>query len=464
MAKMKVLWSGRFKKGIDPRLKEYSYSMLVDSELLDAEICVNQAYAKMLAKVGLVTSKDATKLSKGLRSIAKSWKSGDACRYFDQYEDIHTFIQAQLEKKVGDVGKKIHTGRSRNDLVTTSTRYYLRFQVNQILDKLIEVQKALVVCAKKVGSAIIPGFTHLKKAQPILAAHHFLAYVEMLDLDRQRLTDARERMNVLPLGSAALAGSSLPLDQKYLANQLGFAKVSSNSMAAVSDRDYLAEILSGLSILWMHLSRLSEDMILWNSEAFNFIELDDSFSTGSSLMPQKKNPDVFELTRGKSAGVFGDLISILTVQKGLPLAYNRDLQDDKPPVFRSVRTTLSALEVLTPTLKSISFNKKEMEGSLDDDGLYATDLLEYLVRKKMPFSEAHHVVGQIVRFSTDKEVAMRDMKMTEWKKFSKHFGDDIYDLFNPKTSVEAKKTIGSTNPFRVKAEIQRWEKLLKKGR
>ncbi|HXV28440.1 MAG TPA: argininosuccinate lyase, partial [bacterium] len=308
---------------------------------------------------------------------------------------------------------------------------------------------------------IIPGMTHLRKAQPVLLAHHLLAYVEMLEEDRMRLLDAGKRVNILPLGSGALAGSGLAIDQKFLARELGFAKITSNSLQAVSDRGFITEILSILSILWMHLSRLSEDFILWNSEPFQYIDLDDAFSTGSSLMPHKKNPDVFELIRGRSAVIFGYLQTLLTLQKGLPLAYNRDLQEDKPALFDALRKTGSALEVLSLTVGSITFNKGAIQSSCEDEGLFATDLLEHLVKRKVSFREAHETVGRLVRESLESQKSLRDFSLQEIKKYSKSFDQEIFDLLNSAVSVRSKKTAGSTHPTLVKKEIRRWKHELK---
>jgi len=302
--------------------------------------------------------------------------------------------------------------------------------------------------------------THLRKAQPVLLAHHLLAYVEMLDEDNARFADSMKRLNILPLGSAALAGSALPLDQKFLAKELGFSGIARNSMAAVSDRGSLAELLSVLSILWVHLSRLSEDFILWNSEAFGYVELDDAFATGSSLMPQKKNPDVFELVRGRAGVIFGYLQAILTVQKGLPLSYNRDLQEDKPGLFDAVKKTATALELLALAVGSATWHKKALLRSLDDDSLFATDILEYLVQKKVPFSEAHRLVGATVRQAIESEKRLREWSVREWRKFSPKFGADIHDLFDARESVKGKKTIGSTHPQRVKQQLQEWKRTL----
>ncbi|MFH1800655.1 MAG: argininosuccinate lyase [Candidatus Omnitrophota bacterium] len=456
----KQMWGGRFKKGMHPALKCFSFSLETDKELFDAEIRVNEAYAKMLARTRLITVAESKAILRGLKLVPLALKGRDLAAYADRYEDIHTLIQMELEKKAGAVAKKIHTGRSRNDLVITSTRIYLREKIVVIEDGIRKLQKSLVTAAEKAGERIIPGMTHLRKAQPVLLAHHLLAYVEMLEEDKSRLQDAAKRMNVLPLGSAALAGSALPLDQKFLAKELGFAAVAANSMAAVSDRGSLAEFLSVLAILWVHLSRLSEDFILWNSEAFGYVELDDAFATGSSLMTQKKKPDVFELVRGRAGVIFGHLQALLTVQKGLPLSYNRDLQEDKPGVFDAVKKTVTALELLALAVGSASWHKKALLKSLDDDSLFATDVLEYLVRKKVPFSEAHELVGKTVRHAIESEKRLREWSVREWRKFSPRFNADIHDLFDAKESVRGKKTIGSTHPARVKQAIAEWKKAL----
>jgi len=457
---MKKLWGGRFAKEAAQVLKEFSYSFLVDSELLEAELCVNRAYARMLAKVKLISAGECGRLLKGLDQIKRSWKPGDACRYFETIEDVHTFIQQELERIAGPVGKKIHTGRSRNDLVITSTLIYLRGKLTELDERMKAVERVLVDCADRARDAVIPGFTHLKKAQPVLLAHHLLAYVELLDSDRARLKDALERMNALPLGSGSLAGSALPIDRIFLAKELGFEKVSANSMATVADRSFAVETLSALAILWMHLSRLSEDFILWNSEPFRFVELDDAFATGSSLMPQKKNPDVFELVRGRTGVIFGHLMALLTIQKGLPMTYNRDLQEDKPGLFDALRKTKVALEVLQGTLSTCEFNRDAMAQSVEEDGLYATDILEYLVRKGMPFAEAHETVGRVVRFAASEKRSMKELTAKEWQAFSSKISNDVYTLFNPIASVSAKKTLGSTQPRLVKKEIARWKAVL----
>lgn len=456
----KKLWGGRFKKGMHPALQCFSYSLKTDKELFESEVLVNEAWAKMLARTGIITEKESRAIRKGLAAVAKMLEGQDLSLYADRYEDIHTLMQSELEKKVGAVAKKLHTGRSRNDLVVTSTRIYLRGKVLVIQYEIQRLQKALMTAARRAHDLIVPGMTHLRKAQPVLLAHHLLAYVEMLEEDRLRLCDLMKRVNVMPMGAAALAGSALPIDQKFLAKELGFEKIAANSMAAVSDRGFLAEFLADLSILWMHLSRLAEDFILWNSEAFGYVELDDSFATGSSLMPQKKNPDVFELVRGRSGVVFGHLQAMLTIQKGLALSYNRDLQEDKPGVFDAIHKTTIALEVLSLTVDSLKWNKKNILDSLEDDTLFATDILEYLVRKKVPFSESHAIVGKAVRYAADSGKKLREFSLNDWKKFSARIGAEVFDLFDAVASVKGKKTIGSTHPDRVEKQLKRWERCL----
>ncbi len=444
-----------------PVLKCFSYSLFIDFELLQAELRVNEAWVRMLARAKLMTSTEAARLLRGLRAIAREFQKRDPhapikAQFLNRYEDVHTLIQGELEKRVGSVAKKLHTGRSRNDLVVTSTRVYLRDKVINIQNRIRKIEKALLRLAKKAEGAIVAGMTHLKYAQPVLFAHHLLAYIEMLEEDYGRLEDSLKRIDVLPLGAAALAGSGLAIDQKFLQRSLGFSKIAANSLAAVSDRAFLTEAVSHLALLWVHLSRLSEDFVLWNSEPFGYIELDDAFSTGSSLMPQKKNPDVFELTRARSAAIFGHLQSLLTLQKGLPLAYNRDLQEDKPALFDAVRKTELVLDVLSLTIESARLNPEAMARSLEDDNLYATDLLDYLIRKGVASSEAHAVVGKVVHYAAEQDRSLRELSLAEWRRFSHEFGADVERVFDARRSVSSKTTIGSTHPVRVKNEIRKW--------
>lgn len=460
----KKLWGGRFRKEMHPKLKAFSYSLAVDGNLFHAELRVNEAYVKMLARAGLLTGREKKKLLRAIGSVKRQFSHRDLASFASEFEDVHSFIQYHLEREAGEAAKKIHTGRSRNDLVVTSTRLWLKEEIAGIDRKIAGLQQSLVRAARKTKDAVIAGLTHLRRAQPVLLAHHLLAYVEMIEEDRERLADAARRTDVLALGAASLGGSSLPIDRKFLARELGFSKISANSLAAVSDRAFCCEFLSGIAILWMHFSRLSEDFILWNSEPFGYLELDDAFATGSSLMPQKKNPDVFELLRGGSAAMFGRLQSLLVLQKGLPLAYNRDLQEDKAALFEAVRKTRLALEVLALTIDSAGFNSRMMEASVLEDEIYATDVAEYLVRKKIPFSLAHTQVGQMVRIAREREIPLREFPLAELKKINPVFENDVFDLFNPKFSVRSKKTYGSTHPSGVLREILRWEQRLSGGR
>lgn len=464
----KKLWGGRFRKELDSTVKCFSYSLYVDGELLPAEIRVSQAHAKMLARVGLITGAEGRRLVFALAQIGKAFRVKDPHKsplapYMKGIEDVHTFVELQLEKRVGALAKKLHTGRSRNDLVVTSTLVYLREKLPLLEEKMVTVQKALVGLAERAGEAVIPGLTHLKWAQPILLAHQLLAYVGMLERDRARLRDALGRMDKLPLGAAALAGSSLPLDPKFVAKELGFSGVAKNSLDAVSDRDFVVETLSGLAILWMHLSRLAEDFVLWNSEAFRFITLDDSVATGSSLMPQKKNPDVFELVRGRAGVIFGHLVSVLTLLKGLPLAYNRDLQQDKPALFDALHKTDLALDTLAIAIARTDLAPGIRNWALGGDFLYATDLLEFLVEKGIPFREAHETVGKLVRYAVDREKNLNELSLGEFQRFSRKFDHGVYRLLDPLVSVRRKRTPGSTNPGEVRQWLRFWKKKFRRG-
>ena len=459
------LWSSRFKKDLDSTVKCFSYSLFVDGELLPAEIRVNQAHAKMLARVRLIRAAEGRRLVRALEQIGKKFRVIDPHKNplaaFKEIEDVHTFVQDQLEKKVGSLAKKIHTGRSRNDLVVTSTLVYLKGKLPLLDEKIKNLENSLVGFSEKAQKTMVPGLTHLKRAQPIILAHQVLAYISMLERDRGRLADALKRMDKLPLGAAALAGSSLRLDPAFVARQLGFSGVKENSMDAVSDRDFVLETLSGLAILWVHLSRLAEDFILWNSEAFGFITLDDSVATGSSLMPQKKNPDVFELVRGRAGVIFGNLFSVLTVLKGLPLAYNRDLQEDKPALFSSLHKTALALDTLVITIDRARVIQGIQSWHGEEDFLYATDLLEYLVEKGIAFREAHETVGHLVRYAVEERRKLSELSLKEFQRFSPRFDQKVFRLFDPWVSVSRKKTPGSTHPAQVKKWIQYWKKKFK---
>ncbi len=458
---MKKLWGGRFKAELHESAKKFSYSLTVDHELLGAEIKVSMAHALMLGEVGIISERDAKSLVKGLWQVLASLKKKNLCELIGDFEDIHTLIQFELEKKVGKLAKKLHTGRSRNDLVTTSTRVYLKEKIVSVLESVNQFQSSLLGQAEKNRNVIIPGYTHLQRAQVVLIAHHFLAYVEMLERDKSRLLDAQRRMNQCPLGAGALAGSNLPINRAYVSKLLGFERPTANSLDSVSDRDFVIEILSSIAISFMHLSRFAEDLILWNSQEFGFITLDDQFSTGSSLMPHKKNPDMLELVRGKSGEAYGNLMSVLVTMKGLPLAYNRDMQEDKKPLFESLHLLVSSLTVLTGTVKTLKVDDENCKKASKDSFLFATDLLEYLVKKKVPFLEAHHIVGGLVKRALDSHSTLSGLSFEVYQKHSSVFKKDVFDLFDPQNSVSAKSPIGSTKPELVQKQIRIWKERLK---
>ena len=457
----KKLWGGRFKSELSETAKRFSYSLNVDHELLGSDIKVSMAHALMLGEIGIISERDAKTLVRGLWSVLASLKKKSVCELIDDYEDVHTLIQSELEKKVGKLAKKLHTGRSRNDLVSTSTRVYLKEKITEILESINQFQAVLVAQAEKNRNVIIPGYTHLQRAQVVLIAHHFLAYVEMLERDKSRLIDARKRMNECPLGAGALAGSGLPLNRAFVARLLGFEKPTANSLDSVSDRDFAVEILSSVAIIFMHLSRFSEDLILWNSQEFGFVTLDDQFATGSSLMPHKKNPDIFELVRGKSGAIYGNLISLLVTMKGLPLSYNRDMQEDKRPLFASLRTLIDALAVLSGAVKTLKVDELDCDRASKDSFLFATDVLEYLVKRKVPFLEAHEIVGGLVKRAVESHGTLSGLPFETYREFSNAFKKDVFDLFDPKTSVSGKVPLGSTKPELVAKQIRVWKERLK---
>lgn len=458
---MKKLWGGRFKMELHETAKRFSHSLAVDHELLSTDIKVSMAHALMLGKVGIISEREAKSLVKGLWQVLASIKKKTLCDLLHDYEDIHTLIQSELEKKVGKLARKLHTGRSRNDLVTTSTRIYLREKITTVLETMNQFQSALVAQSEKNRSIVIPGYTHLQRAQVVLLAHHLLAYIEMLERDKFRLIDAQKRMNECPLGSGALAGSSLPLNRGYVSKLLGFDRPTANSLDAVSDRDFVIEVISSIAIIFMHLSRFCEDLILWNSQEFGFITLDDQYSTGSSLMPHKKNPDILELIRGKSGDIYGNLMSVLVTMKGLPLAYNRDMQEDKKPLFESLHILVSSLTVLTGTVKTLKVDEENCLKASKDSFLFATDVLEYLVKKKVPFLEAHAIVGSLVKRALDRHSTLSGLPFEIYKEHSSAFKKDVFDLFDPQHSVAAKLPVGSTKPEFVQRQIRSWKERLK---
>lgn len=451
---MKKLWAGRFKEKTSAIVEAFTESVSFDRRLWRYDIDGSVAHATMLGRQGIISKKDSHKIITALNEIASRIDSG-RFRFREDLEDIHMNIESALIDKIGPAGKKLHTARSRNDQVSLDLRLYLRDETNRIISAIDKLRRNLFYIADKHIDVVMPGYTHMQRAQPVLLSHHILAYAEMFERDRGRLTDAMKRINVMPLGACALAGTSLPVDRKFVAELLGFDGLSENSIDAVSDRDFAAEFLSDAGIIMMHLSRMAEELILWSSEEFSFIDLPDAFTTGSSIMPQKKNPDVAELIRGKAGRVFGGLISLLTTMKGLPLSYNRDMQEDKIPVFDAVDTVSACLAVLNEMLPEIRFNKGRMADTATEGYSTATDIAEYLVKKGMPFREAHEVTGRIVRYGIDNKKRLNDLKLEDFKRFSRLIDSDIYKCIDVRGSVMAKRSHGGTSQTEVRKQLKR---------
>lgn len=456
--KKEKMWGGRFSSLMHPLMESFGSSVDFDWRLASYDIRGSIAHAKMLALCGIISRKDAEKITIGLKKIDDEIKKGKF-PWDEKLEDVHTNIESALRNKIGELADQLHTARSRNDQVVLDLRMCLREEVSDICEMIRESQKSIMCLIKKNSERVIPGYTHLQRAQPVLLAHHLMAYMEMLERDYERFQQAAERINSLPLGSCAMAGTTFQIDRNAVARELGFKSISQNSMDGVSDRDFVIETASAIAILGTHLSRLSEEMILWSGFEFGFIELPDSFSTGSSAMPQKKNPDVFELIRGKSGRLTGNLVTLLTVMKGLPLTYNRDLQEDKEPIFDSVDTIKSILAVLICLLPELKIKEDRLKE--EEDYTSSMDLAEYLVRKGTPFRQAHRIVGQMVRYCIEKNKSFKDFSLDEAQQFSKNFEKDFKDLLGWKASIQAKKSLGSTNPELVKKQIKRWENQLK---
>ncbi len=457
---MKKPWAGRFAVKTSKIVENFTESISFDNRLWEYDIEGSIAHVKMLEKQGIITNMDAEKIVKGLRNIAGNIEKGRfKCR--EDLEDIHMNIEAALIKQIGSVGEKLHTARSRNDQVALDLRLYVRKEAREILSLINKFQKTLLSIAGKHINTLIPGYTHLQRAQPLLLAHYLLAYIEMLQRDKERMKDSLKRINILPLGASALAGTTFPIDRLYVAKLLDFDNVSQNSLDAVSDRDFIIEFLSHSAMLIMHLSRLAEELVLWSTEEFRFIELPDAFTTGSSAMPQKKNPDVAELIRAKTGRVYGNLLSLLTIMKGLPLSYNRDLQEDKPPLFDTIDTVKSCLTVLNEMFPGIKFNIKRMRETAAEGYSTATDIAEYLVKKGLSFRKAHRITGRIILYCTRKKKRLEDITLRELHTFSPLFSSNIYTSLRPEESVRSKKSSGSTSPKEVKRQIGRLKRLIK---
>lgn len=453
------MWKGRFQQQTAALLQTYSESISYDWRLWPHDIEGSVAHSAALEKAGLLTPEEREAIVKGLQSIGADIETG-AFQFRMELEDIHMNIEAELTRRIGDPGAKLHTARSRNDQVALDIRLYLRSEVD-VLDALLrELQSALVDLGERNGEVVIPGYTHLQRAQPVYFAHHLLAYVEMLQRDRDRLADCRKRINVMPLGSGAIAGSTILLDRQLIADLLGFPALTRNSMDAVSDRDFAIELLAGLSLVAMHLSRLSEDVILWASSEFHFMVLSDAFTTGSSLMPQKKNPDVAELTRGKTGRVYGNLMSLLTLMKGLPMTYNRDMQEDKEAIFDSVDTVKAALGVFAPMLREAKVNDARCAEAVKDPNLLATDLADYLVNRGLPFRKAHEVIGKAVARCSEFGCGLDGLPVAEYQALSPLFENTVHEILQVRRSMESRKAVGAPAPANVAAELQRWKAAL----
>lgn len=457
---MKKPWAGRFTQKTSVTAESFTESVSYDRKLWKHDIAGSIAHAKMLAKQRIVTTKESAAIIAGLSETADTIVRGKF-RYSPTLEDIHMNIESSLTARIGEPGKKLHTARSRNDQVALDLRLYLREQMRDIIALIRALQKTFVGVAEKHQDTVMPGYTHLQRAQPVLLAHHLLAYVEMLQRDHERFRDCMLRTDACPLGSCALAGTSLPIDRAYTAKLLGFSRASGNSIDSVSDRDFALEFLSCSAIAMMHLSRLAEELILWSTEEFRFIEISDRFTTGSSIMPQKKNPDVAELLRGKTGRVYGNLMALLTLMKGLPLAYNRDMQEDKLPVFDSAETLKTCLSVLQEMMKEITFNRARLRETAAAGYSTATDIAEYLVRKGVPFRVAHEITGRIVLSCISRNIPLTGLSFRELRAFSPAIAKDILAVLDPAASVKARSSFGGTAPSEVKRQIRHYRKLLK---
>ena len=450
---MAQLWGGRFTGSINELAWTFNASISFDRRFLEVDVRGSKAHATMLAKQGIITEDEKNAIISGLDAILSDVKDGKL-EITDKYEDIHSFLEANLIDRIGDAGKKVHTGRSRNDQVALDMRLYCRGEVENTAALLTGTLNCLQGIMRDNLDTYMPGFTHLQKAQPVTLAHHLGAYFEMFKRDLLRMKDIYKRMNFCPLGAGALAGTTYPLDREYVAQLLDFEGPTLNSMDSVSDRDYLIEYMSALSTVMMHLSRLSEEIIIWNSNEYRFVEIDDAYSTGSSIMPQKKNPDIAELVRGKTGRVYGDLMSLLTTMKGIPLAYNKDMQEDKEAAFDAMDTVRNCLMLFTDMLRTLKFNKDNMEKSATKGFTNATDAADYLVNKGMPFRDAHSVIGRLVLFGIDKGCAIDDLSLSELKGFSELFDEDVFDAISLKTCVEKRLTIGAPSPDAMKKVIE----------
>jgi len=450
-------WGGRFSEGTDRAVELFTSSIAVDQRLARCDIQGSIAHCRMLARQKIITDQEAAAIIEGLEGIEKDIEVGNFV-FSDSLEDVHMNIEAALADRIGPTAGKLHTGRSRNDQVALDVRLWLREEARNIIDGIKALRRKIIDTAKENIDVIMPGYTHLQRAQPVRLAHHLMAYYEMFSRDAQRFQDGLHRINVMPLGSAALAGTTYPLDREYTASLLGFEAVSANSMDAVSDRDFVVEFLAGASICMMHFSRLAEEMVIWSSAEFNFITFSDGFATGSSIMPQKKNPDIPELVRGKTGRVYGALVSMLTTMKALPLTYNRDMQEDKAPLFDAVETLAACIDICTRMLENITVNRDVMCQAAGSGFLNATDMADYLVGKGIPFREAHACAGKAVAAAIEKECELQEMTLDELKQFSDHFDGDVYDVLGLDYVTDKRDTLGGTAKTNILSRIGTAEK------
>ena len=459
------LWHGRFRKPLHPEALKFSSSLHIDKRLYREDIEGSIAHVSMLARQHIIPSRDAQRIQKALKEIRREIESGrfSFARLRGKRfvaEDVHMAIEGRLIEKVGEPGGRLHTARSRNDQIALDERLFLRRTIADILKRIRQLQRTLVAKAARYDHVIMPGYTHLQRAQPVLFAHHLLAYVSMFDRDRERFGDCAKRVDRSPLGAGALAGTSFPINRQRAASSLGFNGIIENSMDAVSDRDVQIEFLGACAITMMHLSRLAEELVLWSSREWGFMEIGDAFTTGSSIMPQKKNPDLAELVRGKTGRVYGDLMALLTVMKGLPLAYNRDMQEDKEALFDAADTVVDSLSIAAAMMKTAKFATGRFEKELQADTLVATEIADYLVRKGLPFRRAHAIVGSIVQDCDRREIPLYKMTLKEYKRYSSKFSQDVFTVLDPRSSLNAKQSAGSTSPREVRKAIQRWCRIL----
>jgi argininosuccinate lyase len=445
------IWGGRFRDNIDAMMDRFNRSIDFDQRLYAQDIKGSMAHCRMLAKQNIITEDEAGQITEALAEIKRSMDRGEIS--FDGHEDIHTLVEKCLVERIGPLGEKLHTGRSRNDQIALDTRLYVKEAVNRLNDLISDMQKTLIRLAEENIDIVMPGYTHLQRAQPVLLAHHLLAYFEMFKRDAERFQDSLKRIDTLPLGSAALAGSTFPLDREMVGRDLGLKRISNNSMDAVSDRDFILEYLFNTSVIMMHLSRLSEEIILWSSREFDFVDLPDAFCTGSSIMPQKKNPDAAELVRGKTGRVYGDLMALLTTMKGLPLTYNKDMQEDKEALFDSVDTVEHSLLVMTNLLKNISFKRENMKNAILKGHLAATDLADYLVGKGITFRKAHELVGRIVLAAIEQDKELHEFTLKELKGFNRQITRDVFEWLDPESPVKRREILGGTGPKAVKKSL-----------